>query len=79
MRDWFTLAAILAVGVAIYLGLIARGTTWPFYVLLVGAAPLLMLAAAQVFDWLFMPREQRAPARDAVQKTTAEPESMSVE
>jgi hypothetical protein len=50
---WFGLVGGLAVGVmaaiavAIYLGLVARGTTWPVFVFAVASAPLALLAAAQ--------------------------------
>lgn len=50
---WFGLVGGLAVGVmaavsvAIYLGLVARGTTWPVFVFAVASAPLALLAVAQ--------------------------------
>jgi hypothetical protein len=50
---WHGIAATGAIGVmvalsvAIYLGLAARGSTWPMFVLAVASAPLALLAAAQ--------------------------------
>ena len=50
---WFGLAGGLALGVmaaisvAIFLGLVARGTTWPVFVFAVASAPLALLAVSQ--------------------------------
>jgi hypothetical protein len=50
---WLGFAATAAIGVmvalsvAIYLGLAARGSTWPLFVLAVASAPLALLAVAQ--------------------------------
>jgi formate-dependent nitrite reductase membrane component NrfD len=38
------LMAIIAITSAIYAGLVARGPTWPIYVVLACAAPLLLLS-----------------------------------
>ncbi|MEX2186078.1 MAG: hypothetical protein WD875_04755 [Pirellulales bacterium] len=40
-------ASLAAVAFVIYLGLAARETAWPVYVLAVASAPLALLAAAQ--------------------------------
>jgi hypothetical protein len=38
---------MVALSVAIYLGLAARGPSWPLFVLAVASAPLALLAVAQ--------------------------------
>ena len=41
------LGVMAAISVAIYLGLVARGTNWPVFVFAVASAPLALLAVAQ--------------------------------
>lgn len=58
---WIAAAAAAAVGVlvavslVIYLGLVARGGTWPVYVFAVAAAPLALLAVGQALHVLAPP------------------------
>jgi hypothetical protein len=41
------IGVMVALSVAIYLGLAARGPSWPLFVLAVASAPLALLAVAQ--------------------------------
>jgi hypothetical protein len=69
-RDCLTLLAILAVGVAIYFGLIAGGPAWPVYGVLVAAAPLVMLALANAGEWLHrVVTNRRVPGGEPLQQT----------
>jgi hypothetical protein len=38
---------MVAISVAMYLGLVARGTSWPVFVFAIASAPLALLAVAQ--------------------------------
>lgn len=71
---WIAAAAAAAVGVlvavslVIYLGLVARGGTWPVYVFAVAAAPLALLAMGQAVHALartLWPKEQEKPSDQA--------------
>jgi hypothetical protein len=45
-------SAIVAIVAAIYGGLIRQGTTWPIYIALSCAAPVLLLVIVTVLEWM---------------------------